>query len=198
MLSNQYLCKAVAYLLLVFGGYLAIYNTAISAYVIGVRSGLDIIGGVAIACGLTACELWFASWARTFTHWKDLSKMIRKAPVAATTKLCFLALGLGLVYHFDIESTRIALIGRTTDTYFFIWGITWLIVGPEVTITLAGWLIAQAKKVASKDMKENNSRDAERRFLRVERTTMIDLAESAGKESGLKKITARYGPQAEG
>lgn len=198
MLNNQYICTAVAYALLVFGGYLAVFNTAISAVVIGERSGLDITVGIAIACGLTGCELWFASWARTFTHWKELSKTLRKAPVTATVKLCFLALGLALVYHFDIESTRLALVGRATDTYFFIWGLAWLIIGPEVTITLAGWLIAQSKKISAKHMKENNSRDADRRFLSIERTTMLDMAEAAGKESALKKTTARFGPGANG
>ena len=194
MLSNQYICLAVAYALFIFGGYLAIFNTAISAYVIGDLSGLGVEVGIAIACGLTGVELWFASWARSFTNWKTLSKTIRKDRITTTAKLLFLSFGLVLVYHFDVESTRLATISQAKNFYFFIWGVAWLVIGPEITMTLGGWLVAQSKRISAKHMKENNNRDADRKFLQTERTKMLDYAEAAGKESAIKKASQRFGP----
>ncbi|MEM9148920.1 MAG: hypothetical protein AAGB19_00415 [Cyanobacteria bacterium P01_F01_bin.3] len=195
MLTNPTLCRIIAWGLLAVGGYLAIFNTLISAVVIGNRSGLDITVGASIACGLTAIELWFASWARDISHWKPLMKVFRRAPEKTILKLVAGGIGLALVYHFDIESTRLSLQGKANDAYFFLWGVAWLIAGPEIAISLNGWLNGQAKRAEAKAMKENNTRDAERQFLRTERNTLLDLSEEAGRQSAIKKVTERHGPK---
>lgn len=197
MLNNPILCRAIAWVLIAIGGYLAIFNTFISAVVIGERSGLGFAVGGAIACGLTAVELWFASWARDVAHWQPVVKAFRRAPEKIGLKLFGAGVGLVLVYHFDIESTRLGIQAQSTDSYFFVWGLAWLIVGPEVAITLHGWLAGQAKKADAKSMKENNSRDADRQLLRSERETMIDIAKVAGEQSAIRKMNERHGPTAQ-
>lgn len=197
MLNNSYVCRGLAVLLLLFGAYLAIFNTAISAVVIGDLSGLGLSVGIAIACGLTGCELWFASWARDVSNWQPLVKTARHTPEKIALKMFFCGLGLALVYHFDIESTRLSVQARAADAYFFLWGLAWLIIGPELTMALGGWLLQQAKKADSQFMKDNNSRDADRAKLKAERTIMIDLATQAGEKSGIAKINERFGPRAE-
>jgi hypothetical protein len=194
MLTNPTLTRAISWILILFGGYLAIFNTAISAYVIGERSGLGLAVGVAIAFSLTGTELWFASWARHVRNWEPVVKDVRLHP-ERIWKLSAMGLGLALVYHFDIESTRLAIQTRSTDFYFFLWGLCWLVFGPEVILALSGWLQTAADKAEAKNLKDTNSRDADRVHLRAERRTMFDLAEQAGKESGTSKIAKRYGPQ---
>lgn len=194
MLNNPYICQALAYTLLVFGGYLAVYNTAISAIIIGDLSGLGLIGGFAIAISLTGVELWFASWARDLSHWQPLMKKARNMPHQTYGKMALFALGLALIYHFDIDSTRRAIDVTAKNFYFFLWGVTWLIFGPELAMTLSGWLLHQSKRTESKYMKANNARDAERLKLKTERNKMLDLAEEVGKEDAIRKISDRYGP----
>lgn len=197
MLSNPFLCRAIAWAFLSVGGYLAVFNTIISAVVIGELSGLGLWSGVAIAISITGIELWFAGWAREISHWQPLLKKFRVSPEKTALKLFAAGLGLLLVYHFDIESTRTAMQGRASDAYFFLWGLAWLIIGPEISIGLHGWLMAKAKQAEAKHWKENNSRDADRVFLRSERNTMSDLAEEAGKQSAIKKVSDRFGPQSQ-
>ncbi len=194
MLTNPLLCRIVAWGLLAVGGYLAIFNTIISAFVIGKLSGLGLGMGIAIALALTSVELWFASWASDLTHWQTVTKLFKRSPEKTALKLFGAGLGLVLVYHFDIESTRLGIQSRALNSYFFLWGLAWLILGPEIAISLHGWLLDKAKKSEAKTWKENNSRDAERQFLKTERTTMIDTAEEAGRQSAIKKIAERFGP----
>jgi hypothetical protein len=195
MLTNPLICRIVAWGLLAVGGYLAIFNTIISAFVIGKMSGLGLGMGGAIALALTSVELWFASWASDLTHWQTVTKLFRRSPEKTALKLFAAGIGLVLVYHFDIESTRLGIQSRSLNTYFFLWGLAWLILGPEIAISLHGWLLDRAKKAESKAWKENNSRDAERQFLRSERTTMLDVADEAGKQSAIRKVAERHGPK---
>ena len=197
MLSNPTACLALAWVLFVFGGYLAVFNTYLSSIVIGDRSGLGLMTGIAVACSLTGVELWFASWGRSLTNWKSLMKTVRLSPWRTCGKLYFLGMGLFLVYHFDIRSTQLALEGRATDLYFFVWALAWLIIGPELTMTLGSWLVTQARRSESRYMKDNNARDADRTKLKAERGHMLDLAVEAGKADAIKKITARFGPQSQ-
>lgn len=196
MLSSPLLTRAIAWVLILFGAYLAMFNTAISAVVIGERSGLGLAVGAAIAFSLTGTELWFASWARHIRNWEPVVKDIRLHP-EHLWRLSAMGLGLALVYHFDIESTRLAIQSRSTDFYFFLWGLSWLVFGPEVILGLSTWLLTEADKAEARNLKDTNSRDADRVHLRAERRRMFDLAEQAGKESGTAKISKRYGPQAE-
>ena len=194
MLENPTVCKVIALVLLAFGGYLAVYNTTLSAVIIGDRTGLGFIGGLAIACGITGCELWFAGWARNLANWQPLYRSFRESPERTFLKMAACGFGLALIYHFDILSTWVALQGMSRDFYFFLWGVAWLIFGPELTIALASWLILHSQKVESKFMKNNNSRDAERVKLRSERETMFAMAKEAGEQSAVRKISDRYGP----
>lgn len=193
MLKNPLLTRAIAWILISFGAYLAIFNTAISAFVIGERSGLGFPVGLAIAFSLTGTELWFASWAKELTNWQGIIKDIRRQPEKAW-KLCAVGVGLALVYHFDIESTRLAMQSRSSDFYFFLWGLCWLVFGPEILLALFGWLNLAADKAEAANMKDSNHRDAERLVLRTERRVMFDLAEQVGKERATAKISERYGP----
>lgn len=192
MLNNVYTTRAIAIFLLVVGGFLAFFNTSISAYIIAVKSGLPLLIGFSIAVGLTAVELWFASWARVVSHWKPLAKRLRIDPVRTGLMMVGVGLGLGLVYHFDVESTRLSVQSRATSDYFFLWGLSWLIFGPELCISLNGWLMHKSNQVEARSMKENNSRDADRTFLQNERRTMLDLAEEAGRQSAIAKMRERH------
>lgn len=194
MLNNPTVCTALAWGLFLFGGYLAVFNTYLSSIVIGERSGLGLLTGVAVACSLTGVELWFASWGRSLANWKDLMKTVKRFPWRTVGKLYLLGMGLFLVYHFDIESTRLSIQDKATDAYFFLWGLSWLIGGPELTMALGSWLLGQGRKAESKYMKENNARDADRTKLKAERNLMLDLAEEAGKADAIKKIRDRFGP----
>lgn len=198
MLNNPVLCRLIAWALVAVGGYLALFNTFISAVVIGERSGLDMFVGLAIAGGLTAVELWFASWARNISHWKPLIAAYRSSPQKTLLKLGGCAVGLLLIYHFDVESTRLSIQASALDGYFFLWGLSWLIFGPEIAISLSDWLQGVAKKAEAKQMKNNNARDADRQFLRSQRQVMMEMAKQAGRDSGIQKVSARFGPKAAG
>ena len=192
MLDNALLCKSLASILLLFGGYLAIFNTVISAWIIGERSGLTFAVGFAIACGLTVAELWFAGWGRNLSNWRLVVKDFRREPEKTALKLFSIGFGLFMIYHYDILSTWLSVKPKSTDFYFFIWGVAWLVFGPEVILTLSNWLFMQAKKAETQQKKANNERDAELMRLRTERTTMMGLAEEVGKEGAIAKMTRRY------
>lgn len=193
MLDNPILTRCLAMLLGLFGCYLAVYNSQLSAIVINERSGLDIVASVAIAVGLTGIELWFASWARSLANLKKVWAAYRRKPAEIAFKLFVGGVGLALVYHYDIESTRLSAGLDATDRYFFVWSVAWLVFGPEIAISLCGWLWQHAMIAETRISANFAHQKAEHKYRKSKETKMVELAEQAGTVDGITQARARWG-----
>lgn len=192
MLANFWITRGVAVFLFVFGGYLAIYNSMLSAIVIHQRSGLEAMASLSIAIGITGLELWFASWARNLENMRKVMKLFKRQPIETSLKLFAGGIGMALTYHYDIQTTRLSAGLVATDMYFFVWSVGWLVFGPEVTMSLGAWLWRESTDQQTLHLKKNAHKDAENAFNRERREMLISLAQQHGKNEGIRQASSRF------
>ena len=192
MLKIPHLARCFVVCLLALGLYLAIENLLISAEVLADESGASVVSASAISTVVAGIELVFASWV---TKEKTLVEMVgelKKNPASVGFRLAGTGLGLGLLYHFDILTTAKHPQFSQASGYFFGIVVMAYVFGPEVCIVLASWLWRKATDAETKLLAATSHKDAENAYRRAERSTLIQLAEAAGKEKAIAKATERW------
>ena len=192
MLNIPVLTRSFAMLLIALGIYLAFENTLISAEVLSTATGASVVAANAIAIAATGLEMVFASYIRQGRSLAELWAHLKANSTLAFLQLTATGCGLALVYHFDILTTAMHPGFSTESTYFFSVVIAAFVFGPECCILISSWLWQQAKEVETRQLADNNTKDAEHAYRRAERSQLVAMASQAGKENATKKATQRW------
>ena len=192
MLKIPHLARCFVVCLLTLGLYLAIENLLISAEVLADESGASVVSASAISTVVAGIELVFASWVTKEKTLVEMVAELKKNPASVVFRLSASGLGLAVLYHFDILTTAKHPQFSQASGYFFSIVVVAYVFGPEVCIVLASWLWRKATDAETKLLAATSHKDAENAYRKAERSTLIQLAEAAGRERAITKATERW------